>query len=85
MGTALGDRLPAAAAMNRMSTTELRDLLESDSTAWVGKDGRIFYVDRAEAMVFDVAEKRISESLVKLFDSVTETVDQLEHMYGDEG
>ncbi len=42
-------------------------------------------VDRAEAMVFEVAEKRISESLVRLFDSVTETVDQLEHLYGEEG
>jgi len=41
-------------------------------------------VDRAEAMVFDVAEKRISESLVKLFDSVTATVDQLETLYGED-
>jgi hypothetical protein len=47
---ALGDRLPAAAAMNRMSTTELRDLLASDSTAWVGNDGRVFYVDRAQSL-----------------------------------
>jgi replicative DNA helicase len=36
-------------------------------------------------MVFEVAEKRISDSLVRLFDSVTETVDQLEQMYGNDG
>lgn len=42
-------------------------------------------VDRAEAMVFEVAEKRISESMVRLFDTVTKTVDQLETLYGTEG
>ncbi len=41
-------------------------------------------VDRAEAMVFEVAEKRISESLVRVFEAVTATVDQLEALYGDE-
>ncbi len=40
-------------------------------------------VDRAEAMVFEVAEKRISESLVKVFEAVTATVDQLEALYGE--
>lgn len=41
-------------------------------------------VDRAEAAVFEVAEKRVSESMVSLFDTVTRTVDQLEHLYGDD-
>jgi replicative DNA helicase len=41
-------------------------------------------VDRAEAMVFDVADKRISESYVRIFDSVTATVDQLETLYGED-
>ncbi len=40
-------------------------------------------VDRAEAMVFEVAEKRISESLVRVFEAVTATVDQLEALYGE--
>jgi hypothetical protein len=47
---ALGDRLPAAATLNRMSATRLRDLLESDSTAWLGQDGRLFYVEKAETV-----------------------------------
>ena len=34
-------------------------------------------------MVFEVAEKRISESLVRVFDAVTATVDQLETLYGE--
>jgi hypothetical protein len=48
--TALGDQLPAAATLNRMSPTGLRKLLESDSTAWLGKDGRLFYVEKAETL-----------------------------------
>jgi hypothetical protein len=47
---ALGDRLPAAATTNRMSATALRRLLETDPTAWLGKDGRLFYVEKADAL-----------------------------------
>jgi hypothetical protein len=44
---ALGDRLPQAAATNQMSTTKLRGLLEEDSSAWLGADGQLFYVEEA--------------------------------------
>jgi hypothetical protein len=47
---ALGDRLPAAAATNRMSATRLRDILANDETAWVGEDGQLFYVEQAESL-----------------------------------
>src|SRR3954447_21549296 len=47
---ALGDRLPQAAATNRMSPTALRAVLENDPTAWVGQDGQLFYVEKAEAL-----------------------------------
>lgn len=48
--TALGDRLPAAAATNRMSATRLKAILESDSTAWLGQDGHLFYVEPAATL-----------------------------------
>jgi len=47
---ALGDKLPAAAATNRMSSTALRSVLENDPTAWLGQDGQLFYVEKAEAL-----------------------------------
>ena len=47
---ALGDRLPAVAATNRMSATRLQEILESDPTAWVGGDGQMFYVEKAETL-----------------------------------
>src|SRR4051794_38833986 len=47
---ALGDRLPEAAAANRMSPTKLRAILERDPSAWVGEDGQVFYVEPAEAL-----------------------------------
>jgi hypothetical protein len=48
--SALGDRLPAAAAVNQMSTTKLRTILANDPTAWLGADGHMFYVEEAEAL-----------------------------------
>ncbi len=42
-------------------------------------------VDRAEARIFEVAEKRVAESMVRIFDTVTETVNQLETMYHEDG
>ena len=50
---ALGDRLPQAAATNRMSPAALREVLEHDPTAWIGQDGQMFYVEEAETL--DVA------------------------------
>lgn len=46
---ALGDRLPDAARANRMSAARLRTILADDPTAWVGPDGQLFYVEKAEA------------------------------------
>jgi hypothetical protein len=48
--SALADRLPAVAATNRMSATQLRSILETDPTAWVGPDGRLFYKEAAETV-----------------------------------
>jgi hypothetical protein len=42
---ALGDDLGVAAATNGMASTELRDLLLSDPTAWVDDHGRVFFVE----------------------------------------
>jgi hypothetical protein len=47
---ALGDKLPAAAATNRMSPARLASVLESDPTAWVGPDGQMFYQEAAESL-----------------------------------
>jgi replicative DNA helicase len=41
-------------------------------------------LDRAESMVFEVAERRVSESLAGISDSLQTTLDQLESMYGQE-
>jgi replicative DNA helicase len=56
---------------------------EIAETAYAQPDDVTETVDRAEAMVFEVAEKRISESLVRVFEAVTATVDQLESLYGE--
>jgi hypothetical protein len=47
---ALGDRLPDAARVNRMSASRLRAILDGDRTAWIGQDGQLFYVEKAEAL-----------------------------------
>jgi hypothetical protein len=47
---ALGDRLPAAAAVNRMTSDRLRSILKSDPTAWIGADGQMFYVEETETL-----------------------------------
>ncbi len=39
-------------------------------------------LDRAESMVFEVAERRVTESLAGISDSLQTTLDQLESMYG---
>jgi hypothetical protein len=48
---ALGDKLPEVAASNAMSTTRLREILSRDSSAWVGQDGQIYYVEPAEQLL----------------------------------
>ena len=39
-------------------------------------------LDRAEALVFEVAERRVSDSLVELRSSLQDALDHLEAMYG---
>jgi len=41
-------------------------------------------LDRAESLVFEVAERRVSESLTGISDALQSTLDQLESMYGRE-
>jgi replicative DNA helicase len=38
-------------------------------------------IDRAEAMVFEVAERRVTDSLVQLYPALEQTMDQLAHLY----
>ena len=42
-------------------------------------------LDRAEALVFEVAEHRVSDSMVGISDSLQQTLDQLETLYGHDG
>jgi replicative DNA helicase len=42
-------------------------------------------LDRAEALVFEVAERRVSDTLVGLHSSLQDALDQLEAMYGRDG
>lgn len=59
---ALGDRLPQAAAVNQMSVTKLRTLLEEDPSAGLGTDGQLFYVEEA-ATLDEAAEILAAESV----------------------
>jgi replicative DNA helicase len=55
---------------------------EIAETAYSEPDDVIDTLDRAESLVFEVAERRVSESLVGLAASLQLTLDQLESMYG---
>jgi len=55
---------------------------EIAETAYSEPDDVTDTLDRAEALVFEVAERRVSESLVGLAASLQVTLDQLEQMYG---
>jgi len=39
-------------------------------------------LDRAESMVFEVAERRVSDSMIGVSDALQQTLDQLEQIYG---
>jgi len=41
-------------------------------------------LDRAESLVFEVAERRVSESMSLVYDTLQETLDQLETLYGSD-
>lgn len=45
---ALGRNLAHAAAVNEVSVRKLTGVLERDPSAWVGTDGQLYYVERAE-------------------------------------
>jgi replicative DNA helicase len=42
-------------------------------------------MDRAESLVFEVAERRVADSMVVISDALQETLDQLEQLYGNTG
>jgi len=42
-------------------------------------------LDRAESLVFEVAERRVSESMVRVSDALQSTLDQLEALYDSTG
>jgi replicative DNA helicase len=42
-------------------------------------------LDRAESLVFEVAERRVADSMVGISDALQETLDQLEQLYGSSG
>ena len=42
-------------------------------------------VDRAEALVFEVAERRVTDSMVKMADALQTTLDELEALYASTG
>ncbi len=42
-------------------------------------------LDRAESLVFEVAERRVSDSMVKVSDALQDTLDQLEALYDSTG
>jgi replicative DNA helicase len=42
-------------------------------------------LDRAESLVFEVAEKRVSDSMTGVSDALQDTLDQLEALYGSDG
>lgn len=48
-------------------------------------DDVVEVLDRAESLVFDVAEKRVSDSLVHLYPALEQTMDHLAHLYEREG
>jgi replicative DNA helicase len=63
----------------------LRRLIETagdiQEMAYSGDDAVDETLDRAEAAIFEVAEKRVTDSLVQLYPALEQTMDQLEALY----
>lgn len=63
----------------------LRRLIEAASDiqqmAYTVDDDVDETIDRAETMIFEVAERRVSDSLVSLYPALEATMDQLAHLY----
>jgi replicative DNA helicase len=57
------------------------DIAEMGYSAPNGVDETL---DRAEQLIFDIAEKRVSDSLISLYPALEATMDQLEHLYNRE-
>lgn len=50
---ALGDRLPAVAARNGLSSSRLTRILTEDRTAWIAEDGQMFYREEMPAAAME--------------------------------
>jgi replicative DNA helicase len=63
----------------------LRRLIEAASDiqqmAYAADDDVDETIDRAETMIFDVGERRVTDSLVPLYPALEQTMDQLAHLY----
>jgi replicative DNA helicase len=57
---------------------------EISEEAYAAPEDVTHTLDRAESLVFEVAERRVADSLVKSSDSLSAILDQLEQMYGRE-
>ena len=66
----------------------LRRLIETagdiQEMAYAAEDAVDETLDRAEAAIFEVAERRVADSLVPLYPALEETMDQLEALYDRE-
>lgn len=68
---ALGTNLKHAAQRNGLSAPHLRRLLHEDDTAWLGRDGGLYYVEAAPSAVSVVAQPISSAALVPATDTFT--------------
>ena len=66
----------------------LRQLIETaggiQEMAYAAEDAVDETLDRAEAAIFEVAERRVTDSLVQLYPALEQTMDQLEALYDRE-
>jgi replicative DNA helicase len=67
----------------------LRRLIETASgiqeMAYAAEDAVDDTLDRAEAAIFEVAERRVADTLMPLYPALEETMNQLEALYGHQG
>jgi replicative DNA helicase len=67
----------------------LRRLIETaggiQEMAYAAEDAVDDTLDRAEAAIFEVAERRVADTLMPLYPALEETMNQLEALYGHQG
>ncbi|HEV7527256.1 MAG TPA: replicative DNA helicase [Acidimicrobiia bacterium] len=67
----------------------LRRLIETaggiQEMAYAAEDAVDETLDRAEAAIFEVAERRVADTLMPLYPALEETMNQLEALYGNQG